>query len=173
MLGLGFAISAVGSLLSGAFVAKFGRTAALWLTVAIQLPCLFALSLLSAGPAWLIYAAATIVYQIFWSFVVPVMMAVSIIKILNRFAWFAMYAKDEGVSLGPRQFYVEVGKMVIPINTNGVEVTTSLDGYKGVREQARDITRTPHLHGELDVDCFKQAVNLALENQQPTREPLI
>ena len=95
--------------------------------------------------------------------VVPVMMAVSI-KILNQFAWLAMYAEDEGVSLGPRQFYVEVGKMVIPVNTNGVEVTNSLDGYKGVRERARDITRTPHLHGELDVDCPKEAIDLTLKN---------
>ena len=94
--------------------------------------------------------------------VVPVMMAVSI-KILNQFAWLAMYAKDEGVSLegvslGPRQFYVEVGKMVVPVNTNGVEVTNSLDGYKGVRERARDITRTPHFHGELDVDCPEEVI---------------
>ena len=58
--------------------------------------------------------------------VVPVMMAVSI-KILNQFAWLVMYAEDEGVSLGPRQFYVQVGKMVIPVNTNCVEVTNSLD----------------------------------------------
>ena len=63
--------------------------------------------------------------------------------------------------------------MVIPVNTNGVEVTNSLDGYKGVWERARDITRTPHLYGELDVDCPEEAIDLTLKNRQPTLEPLI
>lgn len=102
VLGLGFAISAVGSLLSGVFVAKFGRTAALWLTVAIQLPCLFALSLLSVGPAWLIYAAATIVYQIFWSFVVPVMMGIfNDVDPSGRLIVFCLSAFKVGLMLGP------------------------------------------------------------------------
>lgn len=102
VLGLGFAISAVGSLLSGAFVARFGRTAALWLTVAIQLPCLFALSQLTAGPAWLIYAAATIVYQIFWSFVVPVMMGIfNDVDPSGRLIVFCLSAFKVGLMLGP------------------------------------------------------------------------
>lgn len=102
VLGLGFAISAVGSLLSGAFVAKFGRTAALWLTVAIQLPCLLALSQLTAGPAWLIYAAATIVYQIFWSFVVPVMMGIfNDVDPSGRLIVFCLSAFKVGLMLGP------------------------------------------------------------------------
>lgn len=102
VLGLGFAISAVGSLLSGVFVAKYGRTAALWLTVAIQLPCLFALSLLSAGPAWLIYAVATIVYQIFWSFVVPVMMGIfNDVDPSGRLIVFCLSAFKVGLMLGP------------------------------------------------------------------------
>ena len=102
VLGLGFAISAVGSMLSGTFVGKYGRSAALWLTVAIQLPCLLALGLLSSGPAWLIYAAATIVYQIFWSFVVPVMMGIfNDVDPSGRLIVFCLSAFKVGLMLGP------------------------------------------------------------------------
>ena len=84
-----------------------------------------------------------------------------------------MDTEVEGVILRPRQFNVEVGKMVIPVNRNGVKIANSLDGYKGVREWSRDVTRSPHLHGELDVDSTEEAINLPLESRQPTREPLI
>ncbi|MDX5405593.1 MAG: MFS transporter [Chromatiaceae bacterium] len=102
VLGLGFAVSAVGSLLSGTFVGKYGRSAALWLTVAVQLPCLLALGLLSSCPAWLIYAAATIVYQIFWSFVVPVMMGIfNDVDPSGRLIVFCLSAFKVGLMLGP------------------------------------------------------------------------
>lgn len=102
VLGLGFAISAIGSLLSGAFVGKFGRSAALWLTVAIQLPCLLALSQMTSGSAWLIYASATIVYQIFWSFVVPVMMGIfNDVDPSGRLIVFCLSAFKVGLMLGP------------------------------------------------------------------------
>ncbi|WP_163936069.1 MFS transporter [Paraferrimonas sp. SM1919] len=76
LLGLGFAISAIGSWLSGWSTQFIGRAGAIWLTVIIQMPCLIALLLMNQDNAWLIYAIATIIYQIFWSYIIPIMMAI-------------------------------------------------------------------------------------------------
>ncbi|WP_394172972.1 MFS transporter [Thalassotalea litorea] len=76
ILSVGFGISALGSWLSGIVVNKFGRTTSLYMTLALQLGCISALMLMNESFAWIIYAIATMIYQIFWSFVVPIMMAI-------------------------------------------------------------------------------------------------
>ncbi|WP_109338422.1 MFS transporter [Saliniradius amylolyticus] len=76
ILGAGFAISVLGSMVSGAFAVRYGRRAALVATALLQLPCLVALYWMVPGHAWWVYASATVVYQIMWSFVVPVMMGI-------------------------------------------------------------------------------------------------
>ncbi len=128
VLGLGFAISAVGSLLSGVFVAKFGRTAALWLMVAIQLPCLFALSQMSSGSAWMIYAIATIVYQIFWSFVVPVMMGIfNDVDPSGRLIVFCLSAFKVGLMLGPpiAALAISVSSLTVVLPLGGAAIVLS------------------------------------------------
>jgi MFS family permease len=76
ILGLGFAISALGSMLSGYYVEKLGRNSGLYLTAIIQIPCLAALYFMGPDNAYWIYAVTTIVYQVMWSFIVPIMMAI-------------------------------------------------------------------------------------------------
>ncbi|TKB46368.1 MFS transporter [Thalassotalea mangrovi] len=76
ILSAGFGISALGSWLSGPLAKKIGRPASLYLTLVLQLGCIVALMLMNQANAWIIYAIATVIYQIFWSFVVPIMMAI-------------------------------------------------------------------------------------------------
>lgn len=76
ILGLGFAISAIGSMLSGYYVEKLGRNSGLYLTAVIQLPCLVALYFMGPDNAYWVYAITTIIYQVMWSFIVPIMMAI-------------------------------------------------------------------------------------------------
>lgn len=102
ILGLGFAISAIGSALSGWVVRLTGRAVAIWLTVVVQLPCLLALYLMTPPDTWLIYAVATILYQIFWSFIVPIMMAIfNDVDPSGRFIVFCVSAFKVGLVLGP------------------------------------------------------------------------
>jgi len=76
ILGIGFAISALGSMLSGLYVGKWGRNSGLYLTAIIQAPCLIALYMMGENNAFWIYAIATIIYQVLWSFIIPIMMAI-------------------------------------------------------------------------------------------------
>ena len=51
----------------------------------------------------------------------------------------------------------------IPVNRNGMDIANSDDGDKGVGEWARDFTMTPRLHGELDVGCPEETVDVSLK----------
>ena len=102
ILGVGFGISAIGSMLSSWFVARIGRNASLLITAAVQLPCLAALYWMSDSHAWAIYAVATIVYQVFWSFIVPIMMAIfNDVDKSGRLIVFCVTAFKIGLVLGP------------------------------------------------------------------------
>lgn len=76
ILAIGFAISAIGSLLSGNYVEKWGRRSGLYLTAILQLPCLVALYWMTPEYAFWIYAFTTVLYQLMWSFIVPILMAI-------------------------------------------------------------------------------------------------
>lgn len=76
VLGIGFAISALGSMLSGLYVRKWGRNSGLYLTAIIQVPCLVALYMMGENNAFWIYAISSIIYQVLWSFIIPIMMAI-------------------------------------------------------------------------------------------------
>lgn len=102
ILGVGFAISAIGSMMSSWFVSHIGRNRSLIITAAVQLPCLAALYWLSEGNAWLVYAIATIIYQVFWSFIVPIMMAIfNDVDKSGRLIVFCVTAFKIGLVLGP------------------------------------------------------------------------
>ncbi len=102
LLAIGFAISAIGSWLSGWAVKRIGRHASIWLTVIIQLPCLLALFYMEPSNAWLIYAFATIIYQILWSFIVPVMMGIfNDVDKSGRLIVFCVTAFKVGLVIGP------------------------------------------------------------------------
>jgi len=101
ILSVGLGVSAVGSWLSGWAVKRIGRHGVIWLTVVIQLPCLLALFYMQPNNAWLIYAVATITYQIFWSFIVPVMMAIfNDVDKSGRLIVFCVSAFKVGLVLG-------------------------------------------------------------------------
>jgi len=101
ILAVGFGISAVGSALSGWFVKRLARELAIWITLAIQLPCLAVLYFMTPESACIIYAVATITYQIFWSFVIPVMMGIfSDIDNSGRLIVFCVSAFKIGLLLG-------------------------------------------------------------------------
>ncbi|RHW76479.1 MFS transporter [Colwellia sp. RSH04] len=102
ILGIGFAISAIGSWLSGWSVERIGRPAAIWLTVIVQLPCLLALFYMKPSNALLIYGFATIIYQIFWSYIVPIMMGIfNDVDDSGRLIVFCIAAFKVGLVIGP------------------------------------------------------------------------
>lgn len=102
ILGWGFAISACGSILAAKFVAVVGRNLSLWLTAVLQLGCLLALYLMAQPHIWLIYALATVVYQIFWSFIIPIMMGIfSDADKSGRLIVFCVTAFKVGLVIGP------------------------------------------------------------------------
>ncbi|WP_156413727.1 MFS transporter [Lacimicrobium alkaliphilum] len=102
ILGWGFAISACGSVLAAKFVAMMGRNFSLWLTAVLQLGCLLALYLMAQPHIWLIYALATVVYQIFWSFIIPIMMGIfSDADKSGRLIVFCVTAFKVGLVIGP------------------------------------------------------------------------
>ncbi len=74
LLGLGFALSACGSMLSVFFSEKWGHKPSLIATFVIQSLCLFSLYMVNSHFAIWVFALSTIAYQIMWSFVVPVLM---------------------------------------------------------------------------------------------------
>jgi MFS family permease len=76
ILGVGFALSVIGSIVSGYYVEKLSRRSGLLVTAIIQLPCLFALYQMEPANAYWVYAISTVLYQLMWSFVVPIMMAI-------------------------------------------------------------------------------------------------
>jgi predicted MFS family arabinose efflux permease len=102
ILGWGFAISACGSILAAKFVAIVGRNLSLWLTAVLQLACLLALYLMAQPHIWLFYALATVVYQIFWSFIIPIMMGIfSDADKSGRLIVFCVTAFKVGLVIGP------------------------------------------------------------------------
>ncbi len=102
ILGWGFAISACGSVLAAKVVAVLGRNASLWLTAVLQLACLLALYVMAEPHIWLIYALATVVYQIFWSFIIPIMMGIfSDADKSGRLIVFCVTAFKVGLVMGP------------------------------------------------------------------------
>lgn len=102
ILGVGFAVSAAGSALSGWYVKHRGRLSAIWLTWLVQIPCLAALYWMGGEHLWWIYALTTVIYQIFWSFVVPVMMGIfNDADRSGRLIVFCVTAFKVGLVLGP------------------------------------------------------------------------
>ncbi|MDU0113239.1 MFS transporter [Psychrosphaera aquimarina] len=102
ILGLGFAISAIGSIISGMYVDRYGRNSGLYLTALIQIPCLAVLYFMTPETAFWIYAVSTIVYQIMWSFVVPIMMALfSDIDSAGKLIVLCVSAFKVGLVIGP------------------------------------------------------------------------
>lgn len=101
-LGLGFAISAAGSVLTPWVIARWGRRYALWLTALIQVPCIAALCLMNQQNVLWIYAIATIIYQLLWSFIVPIMMSIfNDADRSGRLIVFCLSAFKTGLVVGP------------------------------------------------------------------------
>jgi predicted MFS family arabinose efflux permease len=102
ILAIGFAISALGSWFSGITVKTLGRSLSIWLTVVFQLICLGGILALNESNALYLYAIATIVYQIFWSFIVPIMMGIfNDTDKSGRLIVFCVSAFKVGLVLGP------------------------------------------------------------------------
>lgn len=76
ILMVGYALSFFGAIACEKVSLKIGRIRTLLLAGTIQCLTLLTLLLMEAMPALLVYAAATIVYQFFWSFALPAAMAI-------------------------------------------------------------------------------------------------
>ncbi|KAA1194334.1 MFS transporter [Pseudohalioglobus sediminis] len=75
IIGWGYLISILGSIAAPAVSQKVGRTAAMLLALVVML-CTFAgLGMMEQGNALWTYIASTVVFQFFWSFVLPPLMA--------------------------------------------------------------------------------------------------
>lgn len=74
VLGMGFALSAIGSIVSAYCIEKWGYRFGLIATLLIQISCLFGLFLVNKQNAYWVFILATIIYQVLWSFVVPIFM---------------------------------------------------------------------------------------------------
>ncbi|NVK26160.1 MAG: MFS transporter [Gammaproteobacteria bacterium] len=131
ILGLGFAISAVGSLLSGLFVEKVGRNWGLYVTLIIQVPCLLVLFLMNNTNAFWIYAISTIIYQVMWSFVIPIMMGIfNDIDKSGKLIVLCVAAFKVGLTIGPpvAAFVVTVSNVnnVIWLGLGGIALSILL-----------------------------------------------
>lgn len=76
ILMVGYALSFFGAIVCERVADKIGRARTLLLAGVAQILTLAALLWMNAGNSLLVYAAATIVYQFFWSFALPAIMAI-------------------------------------------------------------------------------------------------
>lgn len=103
ILSTGFGISIIGSLYCQKVYEKIGVARAIWLAVGLQISCLTALILPSNNTYPLItFAFATIIYQLLWSFMVPIMM--KLMSASNRYknhSALSISAFKIGLIIGP------------------------------------------------------------------------
>lgn len=74
LLGIGFAISGLGSLATPWLSARIGQVATITIAMLIQVATMAALTGGQSSDAYLLYAATSIVFQFFWSFSLPLLM---------------------------------------------------------------------------------------------------
>ncbi|WP_237065371.1 MFS transporter [Microbulbifer guangxiensis] len=74
LLGIGFAISGLGSLATPLASRLTGRSFALAISIAFQVGTMAVLMGEHSGNAYLLYATTSIVFQFFWSFTIPLLM---------------------------------------------------------------------------------------------------
>jgi hypothetical protein len=74
LLGIGFAISGLGSLATPLVARHVGRALSLAISIAIQVGTMSMLIGQHSGDAYLLYAVTSIVFQFFWSFTIPLLM---------------------------------------------------------------------------------------------------
>ncbi|KUJ85002.1 MFS transporter [Microbulbifer flavimaris] len=74
LLGIGFAISGLGSLATPLVARHLGRALSLVISIAIQVGTMSLLIGQHSGDAYLLYAVTSIVFQFFWSFTIPLLM---------------------------------------------------------------------------------------------------
>jgi predicted MFS family arabinose efflux permease len=75
IIGWGYLISILGSIAAPAVSQLLGRTPAMLLALVVMLLTFWGLGILKQGNTLCLYAATTIVFQFFWSFVLPPLMA--------------------------------------------------------------------------------------------------
>ncbi|AOS98216.1 Major Facilitator Superfamily protein [Microbulbifer aggregans] len=74
LLGIGFAISGLGSLATPLISRLVGRALSLGISIAIQTVTMALLMGEHSGSGYMLYAATSIVFQFFWSFTIPLLM---------------------------------------------------------------------------------------------------
>lgn len=74
LLGIGFAISGLGSLATPWLSARIGRVATISLAMLVQIATMALLTGGDSADAYLLYAGTSIVFQFFWSFSLPLLM---------------------------------------------------------------------------------------------------
>ncbi|UHQ55392.1 MFS transporter [Microbulbifer sp. YPW16] len=102
LLGIGFALSGLGSLATPLASRALGRPAALVNTFAVQVATLALLMGQADVNAFLLYAATSIVFQFFWSFTIPLLMdQFNRVDDTGRFIVLCASAFKVGEILGP------------------------------------------------------------------------
>ncbi|MBE0379870.1 MFS transporter [Pseudoalteromonas prydzensis] len=103
ILSIGFTLSIVGSLWCLKIYKRLGQRVTVWLIICLQVICLLALNYIKASQ-WVLYlfAITTIVYQILWSLIVPLMMAVlCLIDNTKQYSAWSVSAFKIGLIVGP------------------------------------------------------------------------
>ena len=102
LLGIGFAISGIGSLATPWASRYFGRSLAISLSIALQVGTMAMLMGNSSGNAYLLYATTSIIFQFFWSFTIPLLMdQFNRVDDTGRFIVLCASAFKVGEILGP------------------------------------------------------------------------
>ncbi|WP_374991011.1 MFS transporter [Pseudoalteromonas haloplanktis] len=103
ILSVGFTLSFIGSLCSLNVYRKMGRSSTVWVTICLQIICLLTISYAPTG-LWTAYlfAVATIVYQVLWSLIVPLMMALLCLSDnTKQYSAWSISAFKIGLIVGP------------------------------------------------------------------------
>lgn len=102
LLGIGFAISGIGSLATPWASRHCGRPLALTLSIGMQVGTMAMLMGSSSGSAYLLYATTSIIFQFFWSFTIPLLMdQFNRVDDTGRFIVLCASAFKVGEILGP------------------------------------------------------------------------
>lgn len=102
IIGWGYLISILGSIAAPAVSQLIGRTPAMLLALVVMLLTFWGLGVLEQGNALWLYAATTIVFQFFWSFVLPPLMATfNAVDASGRFIVLCSPAFKIGEIIGP------------------------------------------------------------------------
>ncbi len=102
ILMIGYALSFFGAIACERVTDKIGRARTLLLAGVVQILTLVALLWMDPGSGLLVYAAATIVYQFFWSFALPAIMAIfNGVDASGRIVVLAATAFKTGEFIGP------------------------------------------------------------------------